>query len=93
MYVFLQLELARGDADHLNIAGGIYARGYKPFEEQVPVSPLGAGPSARVGVTHRPLNPQVESLTHILYSFANIKPGSGEVHLTDAWADEQVRAS
>lgn len=30
------------------------------------------------------------SLTHILYCFADIKTDSGEVFLTDAWADEQI---
>lgn len=33
----------------------------------------------------------VQSLTHILYAFANINADDGSVVLTDAWADEQIR--
>lgn len=45
------------------------------------------------GIYARKFPPQcipAQSLTHILYAFADVRPDSGEVFLTDAWADEQV---
>lgn len=37
-----------------------------------------------------PSNIPVQDLTHILYAFADLRPDSGEVIISDAWADKDI---
>ncbi|PCH43760.1 glycoside hydrolase family 18 protein [Wolfiporia cocos MD-104 SS10] len=59
----------------------------------MPTGKLSVGYFVNWGIYGRKFPPSlipVQNLTHILYAFANIKGDTGEVFLSDTWADQEI---
>ena len=68
---------------YTDLAARDWLYGHTPYYEELPTDHN----KAIYGRNHNPQDLPVEKLTHVIYAFANIRPDSGEVYLSDPWSD------